>query len=82
MQAKEVPTTMGRFENTVVDTINAAKEYLSEGLEVVKDKIIAPLTSSIGERSGEKLDHWETADLRTEEERFKAGLIKVSADSD
>lgn len=44
---------MGRIENTVVDTFNAAKDYLSEGLEVVKDKIIAPLTSSIGGRSGE-----------------------------
>jgi hypothetical protein len=53
MQAKEVPSTMGRFESTVVDTINAAKDYLAEGLEVVKDKIIAPLTSSIGARSGE-----------------------------
>ena len=44
---------MGRIENTVVDTINAAKDYLAEGLEVVKDKIIAPLTNSIGGRTGE-----------------------------
>ena len=53
MQAKEAPSKMGLFENTLVDTITLAKEYLAEGLEVVKDKIIAPLTSSIGGRSGE-----------------------------
>jgi len=53
MQVKEVPSTMDRLENTLFDSLTAAKDYLSEGLEVVKDKIIAPLTNSIGGRSGE-----------------------------
>ena len=71
MQPREVPSTMERIETTLVDTLSAAKDYFSD---VVKDRIIAPIASTL---SGQQ-EQPETADLRTEEERFKAGLNKVS----
>ena len=77
MQPKEVPSITERLETTLVDTLTAAKDYISEGLGAVKEKIIDPITSSLGVGQSEEL-FTQTSDLRTEEERFKAGLHKVS----
>ena len=69
-------TTMEKLETAVSGTINTAKELIREGLGVVSDTIDQMAESLM--RGGGLENVSEIEDLRTQEEKFKAGLHKVS----
>ena len=68
---------MEKFETAMVDTIHTAKEFIKGGIDVMAETIDQFKETLIGGKDTKEEQKAYNLDLRTEEERFKAGLRKV-----